>query len=50
MGIAHLHTTIDYAALIKAQSNQVTGKIPANKENYKTKTKAIKRNYRRQSK
>lgn len=50
MGIPNIHTTIDYAALIKAQSNQVAGKVSVRKENYKVKTKAIKRNYRRQSK
>ena len=35
MGIPNIHTTIDYAALIKAQSNQVIGRVPVDKQNYK---------------
>lgn len=50
MGIPNIHTTIDYAALIKAQSNQVIGRVPVDKQNYKTKTKTINKNYRRKSK
>lgn len=51
MGIPNIHTTIDYAALIKAQSNQVIGKVPVEK-NYKLKTKikTINKNYRRRTK